>query len=183
MADESKNITPVASGMVKKTSGFSKFISDFFAADAQTIGNHLVTDVLKPAALRLIDEVVTTAKDVALYGENAPPTQKKPGVMATKISYDKASEKRVAPSVDTKKFDYPVVSSKKDADVVIKQMSNILEQYDVVTVADLYELCDINDFPYTANSYGWDNLGDLIVVHTADGWLIKPPNPQPISNL
>lgn len=184
MPEEKKKLAPIASGSVEKRSGISKFLSEFFAADAPTIGRHLVNDVLRPAALRLLDDTITTAKDVALYGDNAAPAQKnKKEIVGTKVSYDKVSEKKKLEVVDTKRFDYPVVATKKDADTVLQTLNDVIEQYDMVTVADMYDLCGIKDYPFTANSYGWNTLNDAIVVHTSDGWLIKPSNPRPIDIL
>ena len=58
-------------------------------------------------------------------------------------------------------------------------MDELLEQYGVFRVADLYDLvgksCD-----YTDNKYGWTNLRSADVVRVNGGYALKLPKALPI---
>ena len=58
-------------------------------------------------------------------------------------------------------------------------MIDVIEQYNVVSVLDLYDMVDMSA-PHTANKYGWTNLRNADVVRVRDGYVIKLPKPFPI---
>ena len=59
-------------------------------------------------------------------------------------------------------------------------MDELLETYDIVSVADLYDLVG-KTCNYTDNKYGWTNLRNAEPVRVRDGWLLKLPKAGPIN--
>jgi len=59
-------------------------------------------------------------------------------------------------------------------------MSEYLDQYPVISVADMYDLANITDFPYTYNDYGWKTVASAKVVRVNEGYLLKMPIIVPI---
>lgn len=53
-------------------------------------------------------------------------------------------------------------------------MLEIIEKYGVVTLADMYELCDIA-VNYTDHKYGWTNLRNAKIVKGENGYTIELP--------
>lgn len=66
-----------------------------------------------------------------------------------------------------------------EADAVIDQMGAVIDQYNVVTVADMYDMADLTA-PYTSNKYGWTSIRDARVERVRDGYVIKMPKARPI---
>ena len=58
-------------------------------------------------------------------------------------------------------------------------MDEIMEEYGIVRVADLYDLVGITG-DYTDNKYGWTNIRSAEVVRVRDGYKIKMPRAMPI---
>ena len=78
----------------------------------------------------------------------------------TKFNVDKDTSKRT--------YDGIVFESRSDAEDVLDALSEILEQYDDVTVADLFQLA--GQTPNSTDSdYGWDNIATARVERLDDG--------------
>ena len=61
-----------------------------------------------------------------------------------------------------------------EAEEVLDRMSEIIDTYGAVSVADLYDLVDVSG-TYTDNNYGWDNLRNAEAVRVRDGYILKLP--------
>ena len=74
-------------------------------------------------------------------------------------------------------FDYDdiVFDTRGDADLVLDQMESAINQYSLVSVADLYDLAGITCRSYTANKYGWTDLRGAKVVRVRDGYILELP--------
>ena len=53
-------------------------------------------------------------------------------------------------------------------------MQEIIDTYQVVSVADLYDLVGIRG-NFTDNKYGWTNIRNASVEHVRDGYMLKLP--------
>lgn len=59
-------------------------------------------------------------------------------------------------------------------------MDAIIEEYDVASVADLYDLVGISR-KFTDQRYGWDNLSDARVERLRDGgYILRMPRAKAI---
>ena len=58
---------------------------------------------------------------------------------------------------------------------VLDQLEAAINQYQIVSVADLYDLAGITCRSYTANKYGWTDLQSAKVVRTRDGYILQLP--------
>ena len=58
-------------------------------------------------------------------------------------------------------------------------MYDVIEQYEVVSVSDLYDMADLVA-PHTGNRYGWTDLRNAEVIRVRDGYVIKLPRALPI---
>lgn len=61
-------------------------------------------------------------------------------------------------------------------------MDDILDQYGIVSVSDLYEAADIDTNNYTLNKIGWTSIRSADIIRVRDGWMIKFPKPAPIDD-
>jgi len=72
-----------------------------------------------------------------------------------------------------------VLSSREEALTVLERMNDIIDQFEIVSVADLNELVG---FPssHVDNKWGWMFLGDVQVRQIREGYLIDLPPAEPI---
>ena len=59
-------------------------------------------------------------------------------------------------------------------------MNELIDTYDVVSVADLYDLVG-KSCNYTDNKYGWTNIRNAEPIRVRDGYLLKMPKAGPIN--
>ena len=67
-----------------------------------------------------------------------------------------------------------VFSNRGDAEEVLSRMEELLERFEVVSVADLFDLAGFS-FKYTDDKYGWTNLQDARVDRVCGGYVIRLP--------
>lgn len=96
---------------------------------------------------------------------------KKHNKISYKDHYSKGSQ--------TCDFDINQVSfgSRKEAANVLNSLSDILDQYGTVTVADFYDEAGVARPSYSGMDYGWKDIGDAYVVKVRSGWSISLPDP------
>ena len=181
ISTEKKEIKKVATGKTKKKSGAAKLAETFISEDIHNVKSYIVGDVLIPAAKKAISDIVTNGIDMILYGETGR-TKKRNS--AGYISYnDYSSKDRDRRYADSSKsrYDYDDIlfETRGEADAVIDQMGAVIDQYNVVTVADMYDMADLTA-PYTSNKYGWTSIRDARVERVRDGYVIKMPKARPI---
>lgn len=75
-------------------------------------------------------------------------------------------------------FEELVIPTRAQADEVIDRMYEILSRYEVVTLADLYEMTGIQG-SHTDNKWGWTQLrGVRVRPLRAGGYLLDLPEPE-----
>lgn len=74
-----------------------------------------------------------------------------------------------------------IFDSRKSAEEVLHQMDQILQIYELVTVADLYDLSGITP-SFFDTCYGWTNLKTAEVVRVRAGYIINLPKAYLIRN-
>lgn len=184
-AAEEKKIEKVASGgtaKVKKKSELRKFANSFISEDVSSVKSHVVSDVIIPAAKKLVYDIVKDGIDMLLYGASGGSSGKT--TTGSKVSYSKFyDDPRDRRSTSTTKtrfdFDDIVFDSRGVAEAVLAQMQEVIDRYGFVTVADMYDMADLTQ-PYTSNKYGWINVNSAEVVRIREGYIIKLPKAAPI---
>lgn len=178
-----KKIEKVASGKAKKKTGIIKFADIFLQEDVNNVTNYILADVIVPAAKKAISDVVTNGIDMLLYGESGSPSRK--SSPASKVSYrsyyDRPSERPGAHNIHTKRYSYDdiVLDTRGEAEEVLLKMEELISRYNVVSVADFYDLVDVTA-NYTDNNYGWTDIRSAYVQRSRDGYIIRLPRAMPI---
>lgn len=173
---------------IQKKSGFQKFIGTFIAEDATNVKDYLVNDVLIPNAKAAISDVVSNGVNMILYGDAAPrrTSTSSGGQRVQKIQYGgivNSSSKQIQHRRTVKHdFDFEniVFSNRGDAEIILNNLTDALESYGVVTVADLYDAVSIETHNYMLNNYGWDDLSSSAVRRVPDGYILLLPDPKPL---
>lgn len=179
-----KKIDSVISGTAttQKKNSFGKFKDSIIAEDARSVGSWLLTEVVYKSLKKFIYDMVTSGIDMLLYGETSHAKASSNGL--SKISYNSYytayksssdSSRSVTPSASVLDYDNIIFSSRGDAEAVLSTMLELLDQFGVVSVGDLYELAGVNTQNYMVNKFGWTSLRNAQVMRCKDGYILKLP--------
>lgn len=80
-------------------------------------------------------------------------------------------------------FDYDqlIFRNRGDAESILYAMCDIIDQYGVASVGDLYDLAEVTNDNHMVNKYGWTDLRDARVIHVRKGYTIDFPKPMLLS--
>lgn len=170
-----KKVEKIITGSARpqKKSGIQKFTNVFLPEDVDNVKSYIFEDIVVPAVKDIILDAVR-----ALLGVKSPSGVK--GSTSSKVSYRKYyeennrrdyGENRTRTGYD---YDNVVVETRGEAEEVLARMDELIVEYGLVSVADLYDLVGISG-NYTDNKYGWDSIRTASVVRVRDGYMIKLP--------
>lgn len=180
---EKKEVKPVVKGTVKRKKNSTRKLADtFISEDVHNVKSYIVWDVLIPAAKKAISDIVTNGIEMILYGEARGNGKKHSHV--DYISYDRFSSRdrrddRDRYSRTVYSYDDIILDTRREAEEVLNQMDLIIDNYDVVSVADLYELVGENSTPQD-NKYGWTNIRNAEAIRVHNGYALRLPKAKPI---
>ncbi len=187
VAPPDKKVEKVISGSAKpkKKGEMQKFADVFISEDVGNVKSYILMDVLVPAIKKAISDIVTNGIDMILYGETGRTRKASSG---TKVSYGKFYDRepdrrreRLASSRGGYDYDDIVFETRGDAESVLDAMNDIISQYGVVSVGDLYDLADVSTDNYAVNKYGWTDISGCKPVRVRDGYILKLPKALPIN--
>ena len=176
-----KRVEKVISGTAKtKKNEVRKFRDVFISEDISNVKSYILMDVLVPAVKNAIVDIVTDGINM-IFGTGSG---RKKTSGSNYVSYRDYSRetKRDDNRVSSGRFAYDDIlfPSRGEADAVLEQMDAIIEEYGYVTVADMYDMADLNA-PYTGNRYGWTSVRRAEIVRVRGGdYVIKLPRAMPI---
>lgn len=178
-APADKKVEKVVTGnVIKKKNRVRKFTDIFISEDVANVKSYVLMDVLVPAVKKAISDIVTDGIDMILYGGTGG--SRKRGNNTSYVSYrsysDRRDDRRQDPAVSRSGYSYDdiILNTRAEAEEVMLQMTELLDRYGIVSVADLYDLVGITG-NYTDNHYGWTQLRSAEVIHVRDGYLLKLP--------
>ena len=178
------------SASTKKKSEIRKFADGFVSEDAANVKSYIMQDVIIPAAKRILDDVIVGSLRMFLYGEKGVSGGSRTN--ASKVSYrsfyererenDRRRDGGAAKARSGFEYDDIEFEYRGDAEAVLTEMENIIEQFDMVSVGDLYDLADVSTSNYAVNRYGWTNLATAQIARTRNGkYIIKLPRAMPLN--
>lgn len=189
-----KNIERVTTGevIVKKKGIGAKFKDVFVMADFKSVAAYVVVDVLLPAAKNMIVDGASKGVERMMYG-SASTRQRPYGPSGPRVTYNQPVNRSYRDVISRSAAPRPepgprnqrnvrddfILSSREEAELVLERMNDILEQYEIVSVADFNELVG---YPavHTDNKWGWSFLGDVQIRQLREGYLIDLPPAEPI---
>lgn len=187
---EKTEVKKVVKGAVKKRkkSEFSKITSSIISEEAKSIKEYAIYEVVIPVIKDTITQLIKGSIDMLFYGEVRATNARGRGGFgnASKVSYTSFYEDRNGRDRDTRRAGSGVFSCddiefdyKEDADEVLNRMDEIVEQYGVVRVADLFELAGVSGNGHTDQNYGWTTTRSAEVCRNRYGtYYIKLPRPS-----
>lgn len=177
-----KKVEKIISGSVKskKKTGLQKITNVFVPEDVDDVKSYIFEDIVVPAVKDIILDAVR-----AFLGVNGSSREK--ASTASKVSYRKYYEDRDrrdygnTPRTRTG-YDYDdiILESRGEAEDVLARMDELIATYQLVSVADFYDLVGVSG-NYTDNKYGWTDIRNASVVRVRDGYMIKLPKALPLN--
>lgn len=172
----------VEGGVVERKKPLGRKFSEMFMGDdARSVGNYLLLDVAIPAAKSLIMDLISQGIERALYGDSRPRSRDhRPGY----TNYNKVSKRDERREMSrharaTHDFREIVLESRGEAEEVLDTLTELIDKYDVATVADLYEMVNISG-SFQDDKWGWVNMRGASVRRVRDGYLLDLPRPVAI---
>lgn len=204
---QQKQVRRVVEGEVvrRKPSRTKRLKELIIGGDDVSIGEYLLLDILVPGIRDIMFDVFQTGLERKFYPDSDyRHGHRRPGRRGSgggHVSYDRYSRpgRREDPrerdrdrdrdrdrgmsrrAREMHDFDEIILPDYAEAKEVLTQMYDLLEQFDEVTVADLYQLSGISSTPVDLK-WGWDNLFGSRVVRTRGGYLLDLPRPEPLKD-
>ena len=182
-----KKVNKVVNGDVKtrKKTKADEFADDLIAQSMTSVVSDVFTEVLLPSFKNMISDAVKSGIDRLLFGDSSHRTNTNSNP-ASKISYSKyyTEQSNYRPEVPVRRreaYDYNniIFNSRGDAEAVLMRMDELISKYEVVSVADLYDLAGITG-DYTDYKYGWTDIRSARIERIRDGYIIRMPKALPL---
>lgn len=181
---QEKRIEKIVSGAVtaKKKTKLNKLTSLFIPEDVNDVKAYVMEDVIVPAIKDIILDTIQTFLGIDKRSNRR--------ATASKISYQRYYDNNRRGTIMNEPtrsgrnagYDYNdvVLETRGDAEAVLTRLDELIDEYGMASVADLYDLCDLPG-NYTDNKYGWTNIRNASVQRVAKGYLIKLPRAEAIN--
>lgn len=179
--------------VVRKKSLGERLKSTFLGGDAQSVARYIAGEVLLPALRNLLVDATTKGVERMVYGETNPRRRQNYG---PRVSYNSPVNRGYRSEL---RYPYPqanlpdqpshpiqsgsgmdiVLQSREEAELVLERMNDIIETYDIVSVADFKQIVGLPT-NYIDNRWVWYNTRGSDVRQVRDGFLLNLPPSEPI---
>jgi hypothetical protein len=163
-----------------------------FGGDTKGVFEKVYYDVLVPAFKDMVSDAFDEAKNRIMFGESRGNrrSSSRPSAFSggsNQINYNRYSgpKRDERPSSMSRvgrashNFDDIIMSNRAEAESVIDQLRDIIEEYGHASVRNLYELVDEKAHA-TDENWGWFDLRHASVRHVSNGYLLNLPKTHPL---
>lgn len=173
--------------VVQKRSFGRKFQELLIESEPQAVGSHILKNIVMPAIKKFISDMIGDSLNMFLYGSTNRRSDTRTS-SPSYVSYGSSYYGNTRPtqprtSTDVSRYHRPddiCFASEQDAKRVRDALMDIIEAYDVATVAQFCELSDISS-NYTDERYGWKNIASAKIESARNGdhidWYLVLPKP------
>ena len=176
----------VVGGVTRRKKPLGKRFSEtFVGGDAQSVAAYVMNDVMIPAAKDMIADAVSQGIEKMLFGESRGRSRGASVAGAAYTSYNRISTqaKANAPKRDISQrarashdFDEIILDTRAEAQEVLDSLFTLISDYDVATVADLYEMVGQTG-TFTDEKWGWVDMRGASVTRIKGGYLLNLTRP------
>lgn len=167
-----------SSARIRKKSPGKKFVESFIADDARDIKNYVIYDVLLPAVKNTIVDAITNSIQMIFWGETRRPNNSSRSGGRSYVSYGNFSSaapvnRNINPR-DRYSIDDIILDSRGEAEEVLSQLVDLINDYGRASVSDLYYMVGLPS-NHTDQKWGWRDLSSAYVSRVRDGYILKLP--------
>lgn len=182
-----RNIEKVVTGeVIQKKKGFGSKIRETFGGDdARSVGSYIFFDVIIPAAKSMLADAASQGAERLLFGDSRGRSRVQGGRRAGYTSYNRmyqgdegrSSKREISSRArSTHDFDEIILSERGEAEEVLDQLSNLVDDFGHAKISDLYELVGITG-NYIDDKWGWTDLRGASTSRVRQGYLLDLPKP------
>lgn len=160
----------------------------FFGGDVDSAGRYIVAEVLIPAFRNVVVDAASKGVERMVYGDSGqsrPRSQEYRPRVTYNTPISRSPQRGHLPDqpsrpMRTRNDDTELIfGSRADAELVLERLSDISDQYNVASLADLNEIVGLPTSPVD-NKWGWESVRYAEIRQTRDGFLLQLPGAQPI---
>lgn len=193
-AKAEKKVEKVITGeaIVRKKPLGRKFTETFVGGDAKSVWSYVTFDVVVPAIKDMVADAASQGIEKMLFGDvraRSRAGSRPIGASSSYVSYNRFASpatRREDPRREisrraraTHDFDEIVLATKAEAEEVIDGLFTLISEYDVATVADLYEMVGMSG-EFTDEKWGWTDLRGAGATRVKGGYLLDLPPAGPL---
>lgn len=174
----------VKEGVSKKKKGLGDKVSEtFLVSDIKSVFSEMIFEVVIPSVKDAISELVRGTVDGMLFGgTRRGPSRRDRSFTKPYVSYRDSYDDRHRDIRDRRRpaaslVDDLTFSSRADAEDVRAAMLELIDEYQVASVKDLYSYAGLKS-DFTMEKYGWYDLSDSTIRRVPEGWLLSLPKPK-----
>lgn len=184
---DDKHVEAVAQGKkVSKSKSKARQIAEIFVGgDLKETAEHVRDDVAIPALKNFLYDSLSEGLQRLLWGETKT-DRRRNSTHRDYVGYSRrARESRPTQQTTTRYsrvaqgVDDVVLATRTEAESVLSRMYDLIENYNMVTVAEFYSLVGISA-EFTDENWGWRDLRSANIQHIRDGFRINLPKPEEI---
>ena len=189
---EKKIVKVITGEVVRKPKPVAKRMRDtFFGGDFKIAMAYVAGDVLLPALRNLLWDSISKGSERVIFGDSR--FRSRPTEMRPRVSYNNPALPRAPIYADprdrgpihlpgqppryrnnVRSFSDIILVNRSDAETVVELLYDILEKYEVVSLADLYDSLEQPTSPID-NKWGWTALRNVEIRQVREGYLIELP--------
>lgn len=182
---DDKHVEAVAQGKkVSKSKSKARRIAEIFVGgDLKETAEHVRDDVAIPALKNFLYDSLSEGLQRILWGETRN-DRRRNSTHRDYVGYSRrARESRPTQQANSRScrvdrgFDDIVLATRTEAESVLSRMYDLIERYNMVTVAEFYSLVGISA-EFTDENWGWRDLRSANIQHIRDGFRINLPKPE-----
>jgi hypothetical protein len=163
-----------------------KFKETFFGGDFKMSMRYVAGDVLLPALRNLIVDMTTKGMERIVFGESSyrrRPSEYRPRVQYNNPIYRAQDPREISrgrvpdqPRYRSSRYEIKdiVIADRGEAELVVERLIDIIDKYEVASLADLYDLLGLAT-SHVDNKWGWTYLNNVEIRQIRDGYLIDLP--------
>jgi hypothetical protein len=184
--EESKKPSAIVSARKEHKTLWQRITSAIFVAGPKDIKDALIDDVIIPAIKDTFANSVYRLVDVAVYGRDSRVSRRHRGHNGVRtvnsrnevIDYNKQSTSKRERTTTGSSYDFEnvIFNTTEEADEVLKDLIDTLNEYGEVTVYYFYERCGITA-EFTDQNWGWKSLNSTGRRFFPDGVSLDLPKP------
>ena len=187
-----KIVEKVVSGEVRqrqKSMG-RRFKTLLFGGEAKNAVGYVIGDVLLPAFKNMVVDATSKGMERVVYGDSAPrrrPNESRGPRVSYNTPVSRYGSNRPGMLPDQpplsrtprREANEIILSTRNEASTVLERLCDIVDKYDVASVADLHDLVGLPT-TYVDNKWGWTALVDSDIQQIREGFLLNLPPVEPI---
>ena len=164
--------------LMKKPPGLiARILGRFAFGSIEEAGEAVIEEVIIPTLLDGLRDSIYTATDYILYGGTrggGGRSSKRGGYTSYSKKGQQRSGRKTSPAAGAYYF------TRQEADKVLSQMRDVVEQRDFVTIMEMFAIAKRKTDNFTYTDWGWSDLSRAMVRRTTDGrYYIDLPKPVP----